>query len=871
MADIDPEQLKRTLEDVLRSTTSNSAPPSGATPGISDTASVTNLLGSIVTVLNQILQKIGGNAANIPNLNVTDLTTIPIALMGLKDASTAAAGAIQGLASKVPLIGGTLGKFVTNFGQVLDENFKAGQQGIGQGNYFEALGRAQQAGFNNLADQLKYLNENYNNGVRVIGKTADESNQRLSDLQTRTINTAQGQSLINNGLISARQLAEIAGLTAASNRELMKSDASRQALAEDTAKLASQMQATADITGVSIQEQIKTLQEIKNTSYQQLAEQVLANDLERQGLTATQRQFGSQGKDMQTLISTIYAGGRLTRDQQRLLTQATGGRGGELIALVREARRTSGLADTDPAKIAARQALDTFMAGMAKYQSSPEFAQRALQTSDPALRSTLERIYADNKERGAIEAKMRESGLTAEEARKSLYEGQGLARQRGERQEGDLGQAPIKNYAQEFFKGFYETSEGARKNVGALAGELGNLTNVLERTKNASAAIRGTGELIGGPAGRTQEEAKDWAKETVGNIAGTLLGTKAAEAKPTETPITRDSLGRPVFNTPEVSIQNPSNVVINSTPTTKPETPAATPATPAPTGPDTRLRARGTLGETGFPTELTDGWRYTHKGETTATPEQLANLMQNSKTNAINEMLSGLKSSTEGKTADTTGINLNSIFEKFNATISSVLSTAGKIPEKTVEPVETRSTLTVTDIQKLVPKTEAPSIPSIEDIQKLVPKVEMPNLPSIEDIQKLIPKVEIKDDIKQDMPLKINEMISNFKESFSNFKPEINLANLSQAKDFAIPNITSEFSDFFKAPEFEMPKEPTEEKEETSEMFEPVDSVSIKDLHEALIQLNTGVRQLVAKSTESVTLTERHLDATKKLSGNRFA
>lgn len=49
------------------------------------------------------------------------------------------------------------------------------------------------------------------------------------------------------------------------------------------------------------------------------------------------------------------------------------------------------------------------------------------------------------------------------------------------------------------------------------------------------------------------------------------------------------------------------------------------------------------------------------------------------------------------------------------------------------------------------------------------------------------------------------------------------------------------------------------------------DKITIKDLHDVLNQLNTGIKQLVANSAETVSLSEKQIGATRKLSGNRFA
>lgn len=848
MADLDPEVLKQSLADVLRASQSNSAAPT-ASPSAAGTSELTGIAGTLKTIadsLNGILQKIGSSTFGTKDLNATDLTTVPVAIMGLKNASDAAAGAINKLATSVPVIGSTLGKFVGNLNEVISENRRAGQQGVGQGNYFEATGQAQRAGFDNLSDQLKYLNENYNNGMRVIGKTADESNRRLSDLQEKTINSKQGQELINNGLLSQTQLAKIAGLTAAGKTDQLRTEEGRAALAEQAVKLASQMQALTDVTGMSVDQQIAQTQQLQNNTETQLQMQAMRSDAERQNLTKNQLLFGGFGEKMQNIIGTIQAGGRLTPEQQMYLTASTGGRGGQLIGLLREQQRTAGLADTDPAKIAANKALQEFKDGMSRYQNTPEFARMALQTSNPELRSALMEA-AKNKERGALSAVQRETGLPAPEAGRVMREGYGQARQRGERQEGVLMQEPIKNYAQQFFRPFNEAAEGARKNTAALAGELGKLTTELGNSQKVLSTMRGAGEFIGGPVGRTQAEANDWAKNTVGSVVDTVMGKRGGA-----TPTSVNAAGLAV-TTPNVVVDKPASITINGAPAAMPATPAtpapstptptppaATPATPAArTGPDERLRpatpapgqtrGKGTLGETGFALEAADGWRFTHKGETTATNEQLANLMQNSKSLAISDMLSNLQTATQGKKVEPSGLNLSSIFEKFNTTVSSIVSSKPEVKLPSVE----KEAITPPDVTNVIPK---PQIPTTETI-----------------------------------PSKIDDMVSSIKDSFGGFNLNEKFANITAPSDIGIPNISQEFQDFFTPPEIEKPKETESAIPVPPESLEMSDKITIKDLHDVLNQLNTGIKQLVANSAETVSLSEKQIGATRKLSGNRFA
>lgn len=835
MAELDPEVLKQTLSDILRSSAQNSAPTtsqSSVDPGL------TAALNSVVGSLNKLVETLGNKVFNTQGLELGNIPQVATAINGLGNASTAASKAIYDLAQKFPGLGSAFAGLAKDFKSVIDTTFAARQAGIGQGNFGEATGQAMRGGFDNLDDRLKWLGENFNNGLRVTGKTADIANQRLLDLSEKTIGTEMGQNLINNGLVSARQLAEISQLAAAGNRDALKTEEGRQKLAFDTAQMASQMQTLAEITGVSVSQQIRELQEIKNTANQQMAETVLANDLQRQTLTAVQAL--GPGKTFKEIEARIMAGGRLTKDQQRYLTIATGGRGGEYIAALKEVQATAQLDKTDKRRIAAEEELARQRGLIASEENVKRVSQIGITSANA---NTVAAAQTFTKEvgqlAGAVGAKQRESGLTGPEALKTLQGGEGQAAQRGERQEGSLLQGPMKNYAQEFFKPFYETSEGARKNTAALAGELGKLTVELGKSTTAVELLRSAGQPFGGAGsqrGQTQEEANQMMQNVFTPRARTALGPllgKPEEGKGTAPGVSRDGLGRPIVNTDQTTL-NSNNTVINTPPVKTPETPTATPASP--TGPDVRLRGKGTLGETGSPLETVDGWRYTHKGETTATPEQIANLMQNSKTNAINEMLSGLKSATEGKTVQNKEFNLETVFEKFNTTISSVLSSTGKITENPAEKTETTKSTSSTD-----------------------------------DIQKLIPKSEIKDTVKTDMPLRLDEMFTTVKDTFGKFQPEINLSEIIKAERLTAPNIVEEFSNFFKLAKPELPTEEAVETEPTDKKFETLETMSIKDLHDQLIQLNTGIRQLVANSAESVKLTDKQIGVTKKLSGNRFA
>ena len=109
-----------------------------------------------------------------------------------------------------------------------------------------------------------------------------------------------------------------------------------------------------------------------------------------------------------------------------------------------------------------------------------------------------------------------------------------------------------------------------------------------------------------------------------------------------------------------------------------------------------------------------------------------------------------------------------------------------------------------------------------------------------------------------------DKMSENYSDAISK-----KLASIKDQSEIEKP-LSEKLSSIKDETEIAEPVETEQPKEETT-FEEQSDKVSLKDLNEQLIQLNTSIRQLIQHSAESVETASKQVKATKSLSGNRFA
>lgn len=832
------------------------APAPAAPP--ENNAAATSLLNTLIQKFDALITAITGSKTAGA---VSELSQVAIAVGGLKDASNLASGAITNLAGKIPIFGTALEKAGVDLNEYLKIARAGNQQGVGQGNAADLQERAIKSGFKNVQDYLDYLKESYNNSLRTIGKSAEDSSQKLGLVQQQTLNSQEGQNMVKRGLINPDQLAKIVGIAAEGKSQMLQSAEGRKQLAEEAGRLALKIEAQTKITGESTDKIIADNRDRAATAEEQLRLQSLTNDNQRLQYTQNQQMMAGQGKSMQDVMATIYTGGRLTKDQQSMLQTATGGRGGQLIQLIREQKRTSGLAAEDPRRIEADKRLKDFTANMNAYQSSPEFARRANTTSNEAQRRDALTIQRENKEKGAQQAVMNESKVTPAEANRRINE-IALQQGRGYRQEGLTGKEQVPNVGARPYETLFEANEQARKTVGSVATEINKLNNSLGRNTEALDGLRTILNPVAGPKGQTQEERDAMVRERIrgkpGNT-GAPAGTDPATGKP-------------------------------------------------------KSRAHGTKGETGLDAEPKDAVLQIHKGETVLTPEQKDGMIKDS-ANSVFDKILGKKNDRDPanqdvryKQVDPNDPAIVKMREerkaeeaeraKYTRTreVSDPMYKGGKrwetydIREEEAKQKEAAAAkITPPEVQKQltvdVPKVVAPTKPA-QDTTLATPKVVAPAKPN-QDAALAAQNAELKKYAAQGDTMgsaepgrirwknengKLQKTYENQAEKMLSEQTQGAFGNLRTAvakrQQQTGPNITDEFKNYQPkatiTPAGQEPVKPAAPKIETKE------NVTLKDLNDQLMMLNKSIAQLVQSSTTNGSFAEQQIRATKKLSGNRF-
>jgi len=845
MADITKEELQKMLEDILRPNNS-AAPP---TPPAGAAAPAAGLpTGGAVNALLTAFEKLtaaitGSDIAGAASKTIQ----IATAITGLKNASDIASGALMKLAGEIGPLGTALKKVNLDLNEELKIARAGSQQGVGQGDPSDLRERALAAGFKSVQDYIEYLRSNYSNSLRTIGQTAEDSSKKLADVAQKAAASKEGQNLLTKNLITSDQLAQIAGIAAEGKSAMLKDAAGRQELAEETAKLAMMMDANAKLTGVTVDQQIKNRQASQKDSSDRLRMQALTNDQQRLQYSQNKTLLEGQGKSMQDLTSTIYSGGRLSKDQQQLLQAATGGRGGQYIQAVREQKQTAGLAAEDPRRIAANKRLEEMVANMQVYQASPEFARRYQTTSNADQKRAMQTLEEEQTANLATRNIARDSGVSAADAKRRGTE-MGLQQGRGVTQEGLLNEKQVPNVGARPYEMLAEANEQVRKTTVALSGELTRLNNSVGRNTQALDTMRESLNLLAGPRGQTEEERRAMVRQSIENVTGTAAAGKISGID--------EATGKPLtVQTPAVNVQSTGPVTVTTT--TPSATPPATVNPPVTTAPVRENRGKGTYGETGATTEIKDVVAQLHKGETVLTPDQRENMIKDSANTAIDKLL--------GKNNKSDNKDQNVRYENVDKNDPVFVKMRQDNEAREAERVKFTRSREVAD-----PMYEGGKRFETYDIREEAAKLKEKQ--AAESKIKL-PEPNIINDAAQIKTPKIDASYVNRAEQILENQTQGVFSNLRSAvakrQQQMSPNITDEFKNY-------QPRTATVT--QTSQSAEPVmqprietrENVTIKDLNDQLMMLNKSIAQLVQSSTVNGTFAEQQIRVTRKLSGNRF-
>jgi hypothetical protein len=532
-----------------------------------------------------------------------ELPQLATGFFNVRDASNAAKNSLNFVAESAAKYGGVLGKAAAESYKLLDEYRdmanQANKVGIGQLDYSQLTAEAQKAGYKNGKDYLEQLAKTSGNSLKTIDQSNELSSRKFLEFAKDLQGTPRAQKLKGLAGVSPEEIAQIAAIAAGGKTTQLNSKEGREDLLAKTAEMSNNINRLSTVTGQSREQIIANMQEYNKSARGQLELQAVGNDQTRDALQQSRVATAGLGQSMQNITSTIIAGGALSKDQRTQLQVSTGGRAGQYMRAARDVRRTSGLAEDDPQKIAAKERLQAEVARANEYQNSQRFAQRALTTQNPEQRAAYEKAQAENAQKFGQGATQRATGLTAEQAQRAQLVGLGDAAISGRTQEGrdrPYGAAGTQNEGARATQALNSVYESARMNAAAASGELSKLNRELGQSPEKINAVKQALERAFGN-NTNQDEADKRLKDAGAKVIETV--TPGASPK--------------VVKEREAAGEGPKR--------------------------DQGTRAHGTLGEIGQVSEPKDITARLHKGETVVTPEQMKNLLSGSASSTINDIM----------------------------------------------------------------------------------------------------------------------------------------------------------------------------------------------------------------------------------------
>lgn len=612
MADLDYNMLANRLLEAIKTALGNNSEAKQTTSAAAPS-------GNPLEIFNK-------GTSDFLNLMTRELPQLASGFMNVKNASDAAKNSLEAVASMGGKVAQESYRLIEEYRDLANQ---ANKIGIGQLDYTQLTTEAQKAGYKNGKDYIDQLTKTAGNSLKTIDQSNELSSRKFLEFAKDVQGTPQAQKLKGLAGVSREEIAQIAAIAAGGKTTQLDSKEGREDLIAKTAEMSNNIERLKNVTGLERGQIIASMQEYNKSARGQLELQAVGNDQTRDALQASRLATAGLGQSMQNITSTIIAGGALNKEQRTQLQVSTGGRAGQYMRAARDVRRTAGLAEDDPQKIAAEERMRSEVARANAYQNSKQFAQRALTTQDTNQKAAYERAQAENTQKFGQGAAQR-TGLTAEEAQRAQLVGLGDAAISGRTQEGrdrPYGAKGTQNEGARATQALNSVYESAAMNAASASGELSRLNKELGQSPEKINAVREALER-GFGKNTNQDESDKRFKEAGNKIVETVAPGQSSE----------------------------SAARLKA-------------AGPGPKRED--KREHGTLGEIGQVSEPKDVVAKLHKGETVVTPEQLKNLLSGSASNAISDVM---KSATTKQPASG-GLDVSKItggLKEITTTISSV-------------------------------------------------------------------------------------------------------------------------------------------------------------------------------------------------------
>ena len=693
MADIDVKALAVELLQELKNvaTGGNSDGKSGQNYGEGKEKNPTSLnLGGFVTAINTLGDKLTAFAEQI-GINTAALKAVAGTALGYRsseDTSKAFADAAGNLSKD-------LAAYVGKLEQLRLQAAAGTNVGIGQGDAVRQRAEFQAAGFKDFDSGLKGVTDaagNFKGSLAGLGHSADDSTRRFNEFSKELSGKEAIQNLIKKNIIQPTDVPKLAMMAAQGKTNALDTPESRDKLVQEMVREAQMISQMSIAYGINKQALMDNVIATNESADAQIRQGAVADDNARRAMRTAQTISLASGKSLSELVGKLSSGARLSKEDRAMLSVGTMGMGGQLTSAVKDVQRTKDLPVDDAQRIAAERRLAGVEAEIRARLVSTEGQRLAQSMKEGPQRAALEKMITEARPAAEAERKIRETtGVGYAESARIAQQRLGAAQSRGEKPDVSGAATPTANTGAKVSETLAEINFAYGKNAAAVSGILADLNEKLGTTAKGFQAVKAalTTEGLGpGSATETVDQKKarlaPLAKtiEAAGAVPGTMtddllkrLGETSTGGKATG-PVTLTSPSTTVNATGPVSVVPTSPPPATGEPPNRLTngrliTPPATVTSPA-------TRGTGTLGETGFPTEMKDVVAKLHKGETVVTPDQLTNLISGASMMSAGGTASSLLSKMTGvKDSSTAGGTASSLLSKMTGVKDS--STAGGI------------------------------------------------------------------------------------------------------------------------------------------------------------------------------------------------
>jgi len=676
------EQTREQLEEALRALTersnsrgdvNNTSTTPASTPAAatvdeanrkksgqaSEDTGVSGLLSKLSEELRKLTKAITG--IDFSGKDVANMGAGYASLKSLDDPSKTFSNAVNKFSDAtgkfIPFISGITDTFKGLYNHLDSQRELAltgNRMGIGQGDPAKMEADAKAAGYRNAKEMLDANLNEYKNQLKGLGRFSDESVQKFNEVAGKVRSESPGvQNLIKTGKLRPEDIPALVAYVAGGKTDQLDTEAGKKQLQEQVDAYALQLAKQTAMYGLNADAVLKSNVAYNNNAEQQLRQQSLASDAERDQMRRNRDLAQGMGASFQEVMDKVYAGDQLTAKDQALLQVGSGNKSGQLMAAIRESKRTAGLSEKDPVRMAAEQALQNRLAEANQYQSSRDFA-RLRTTQDPEIKNAVITLQTES-ERKSSQAKTAQGtgGDAIKAAQQQSNIGNGIVSGRNRfNADGTV----VPNSGAELSNTLSTIQEAYAKNTISLARQLDILNTTLGQQRETLNSLK---EVLTSPVGgpnATVEDRNKANKATVDKVAEMFKNatTGITGVKPFNSPVDRTTnpvaagqkTGTPVVNTQNLGVaangpieitsngpvtiagpesartENPKKASANPTTTTTP----VAPGVDRTQNPVRANRAHGTLAETGSPVEKADVVAQLHAGERVLSTDEVSKL-----------------------------------------------------------------------------------------------------------------------------------------------------------------------------------------------------------------------------------------------------